>query len=521
MIFIKKKLFPHFVCIGLSVLLVYLLGYQQRFDRILLTYFPLIFLARFTLFRIFSGLTFVIAAFYFPIAFYYGYPNVAVISAVSETDFDEVAEFLYQLPIYLYFIPIALMIAFIYIFYKVKFPAVNNKYIIILSLLLCCYKPIKIFFKGHATSLSTILIDNFKYPPFEFGVDLYSSYKLYTTEKQEQLKQIKKTNTIPIVSVNPQHKTYVVIIGESVRKDYMSAYGFKYNNTPFTDNNASLIWDGLIAPASNTQSSIPHLISQSSYLDNHEVNAQLNNNIIAIANDAGYETYWLSNQGKLGKMEITVPRIATYSKNIFYTKKGEFNGKSARGKYDTLLLPELDSLLTQQHDKPKLIVMHLIGSHPHFCKRLQFDVQFDLNNKNVSCYVSSIKETDDLIKSTVEILKKHNEDYSLVYFADHGLSHTEQYQDLRHNWEYQNSFQVPLIFFDSGETNQVKINKQISGYQFVYLLSHWMGIQLNVQHDYMQYDLTDIPEQKNIQIKDWQNKLYPFNNLKKDPNPFN
>ena len=126
-------------------------------------------------------------------------------------------------------------------------------------------------------------------------------------------------------------------------------------------------------------------------------------------------------------------------------------------------------------------------------------MQFDLNNKNFSCYVSSIKETDDLIKSIVEILKKHNEDYFVVYFSDHGLSHTEQYQDLRHNWEYQNSFQVPLIFFDSGETNQVKINKQISGYQFVYLLSHWMGIQLNVQHDYMQYDLTDIPEQKNIQ----------------------
>ena len=79
---------------------------------------------------------------------------------------------------------------------------------------------------------------------------------------------------------------------------------------------------------------------------------------------------------------------------------------------------------------------------------------------------------------------------------------------------------MPLIIFDSGETNQVKINKQTSSHQFVYLLSHWMEIQLNVQHDYMQYDLTDIPEQKNIQIKDWKNKLYPFDNLKKDPNPF-
>lgn len=524
MIFTKKELFSHIVCIGLSVLLVYLLGYPQRFDRILLTYFSLIFLARFTFLRFLLGLLFVIAALYFPIGFYYGSPNVAVVSAVSETDIDEIQEFCSQLPLYFYLIPLLLVISFILFFKKFQFPKIGNYYVIAIALLICLYRPVKGVIKYQPTTLTritTTVLDNFKYPFFEFCLDLYSSVKIYLTEKQEQLKQLQQTNTIPIVSVNPQHKTYVVIIGESVRKDYMSAYGFKYSNTPFTDNNASLIWDGLIAPASNTQSSIPHLISQSSYLDNREVNAQLNNNIISIANDAGFETYWLSNQGKLGRMEITVPRITAYSKNIFYTKKGEYNGKSSRGKYDTLLLPELDSLLTQPHDKPKLIVMHLIGSHPHFCKRLQFDVQFDLNNKNVSCYVSSIKETDDLLKSTVEILKKHNEDYSLVYFADHGLSHTEQYQDLRHNWEYQNSFQVPLIFFDSGETNQVKINKQISGYQFVYLLSHWMGIQLNVQHDYMQYDLTDIPEQKNIQIKDWKNKLYPFNNLKKDPNPFN
>ena len=33
-------------------------------------------------------------------------------------------------------------------------------------------------------------------------------------------------------------------------------------------------------------------------------------------------------------------------------------------------------------------------------------------------------------------------------------------------------------------------------------------------------DLIDISEQKNIQIKDWNNKLFPFNDLKKDPNPY-
>ena len=121
MIFTKKELFSHIVCIGLSVLLVYLLGYPQRFDRILLTYFSLIFLARFTFFRFLLGLLFVIAALYFPIGFYYGSPNVAVVSAVSETDIDEVTEFLYQLPICLYFIPLLLVISFILFFKNFNF----------------------------------------------------------------------------------------------------------------------------------------------------------------------------------------------------------------------------------------------------------------------------------------------------------------------------------------------------------------------------------------------------------------
>ena len=110
---LKKELLSHVICICLSIVLVYILGYPLRFDRILLTYFSLIFLARFTFFRFLFGLTFVIAALYFPIGFYYGYPNVAVVSAISETDIDEMQEFCSQLPLYFYLIPFLLVIFFI------------------------------------------------------------------------------------------------------------------------------------------------------------------------------------------------------------------------------------------------------------------------------------------------------------------------------------------------------------------------------------------------------------------------
>lgn len=519
----KKILFSHCICLSLAVLVVYLLGYPKRIDRILLTYFSLIFLGRFTIFRFFFGLSFVIAALYFPIAYYYGPPNVAVISALFETDMDEVNEFCSQISTYLFLITFLLLTAFVLIFIKLPFPTVHNYYLIIFTLILLCYKPIKAYIKFIPTpshSLSEEIMDNVKYPFFEFYKALLTSGKIYCSEKEAQLKQIEQQNTIPILSVNPDHKNYLIIIGESVRKDYMNAYGFSYDNTPFATQHANVIWDGLIAPASNTQASVPHLISQAIYSDDKIVNAQLNNNIVSIANDAGFETYWLSNQGKLGKIEITVPRIAAYANYNFYTKKGEYNGKSSHGKHDTLLLPELDKILSDKQAKPRLIVMHLMGSHSNFCRRLQFDIQFNLYNENISCYVSSIKETDDLIKSTIDILKKHNEDYSLVYFADHGLTHLDQYQDLRHNWEYQNSYEVPFIFFDSKSTTQQKIEKKISGYQLVYLLSKWMGITLEVSHEYMQNKLTDIPHQTKIKIKDWKNELYPYEKLKKDPNPF-
>ncbi|OCG25375.1 hypothetical protein A9G22_00695 [Gilliamella sp. App2-1] len=466
-----------------------------------------------------------IAALYLPVGFYYGSPNVAVISAVAETDFDEMTEFCSQLPIYFYFIPLLLILFFIILFKKFPFPKISNRYLIIFVLGLCCYKPIKIIAQYQPNNFSSIIysfLSNIKYPILEFCIGFYESGKLYITEKQQQLKQIEQTNSIPIISVNPKHKTYVIIIGESVRKDYMSAYGFKYDNTPFARTQASVIWDGLIAPAPNTQSSIPHLISQSIFSNDKEVSAQLNNNIVSIANDAEFETYWLSNQGKLGTIEITVPRIAAYAKHSFYTKKGEYNGKSSKGKHDTLLLPELDNILLKGDNKPKLIVMHLIGSHSNFCKRLEFKVQFDLNNKNISCYVSTIKETDDLIAQTIDKLEKYKQDYSVVYFADHGLAHTDQHNDLRHNSDYQESYRVPFIFFDSDKSPQQKINKQISGFQLVYLLSNWMGIKLDIKHDYMQNDLFLIPEQQNIKVKDWNNnKLHQFNKLKKDPNPFN
>lgn len=122
MILKKRILLQHVVCLGLSVLLVYLLGYPQRFDRILLTYFSLILFARFTIGKILFGIFFVIAALYFPAGFYYSSPNVTVVSTIAETNLDEFEAFCSQLLFYFYTIPLSLTLFFIVVFRNFHFP---------------------------------------------------------------------------------------------------------------------------------------------------------------------------------------------------------------------------------------------------------------------------------------------------------------------------------------------------------------------------------------------------------------
>ena len=66
-----------------------------------------------------------------------------------------------------------------------------------------------------------------------FYVDLAIAPKLYWQAKREMLAQFTQAPTWHIQSVKPKYQNYVIVIGESARKDYLNAYGFNLPNTPF------------------------------------------------------------------------------------------------------------------------------------------------------------------------------------------------------------------------------------------------------------------------------------------------
>ena len=233
----------------------------------------------------------------------------------------------------------------------------------------------------------------------------------------------------------------VVLVGESVRKQNMSLYGYQRETTPneVAERNNMLLYQNAYSPAAITNMSVPIVLSNIN-IDNYQKELKkLSDNIVNAANHAGYNTYWYSTQG--GALGITA--IATFSKN-----KKFVNG------YDEAVLPYLKEALKDSSPK-KLIVLHINGSHPYACdkyppKEAVWEGGID------ECYDNSIRYTDKLIGQIFELLKDKNS--VLVYFSDHGqIKENEIYK----HGDYREAVQVPYFVWFSPSIKTDKKGQKI------------------------------------------------------------
>ena len=233
----------------------------------------------------------------------------------------------------------------------------------------------------------------------------------------------------------------VVLIGESVRKQNMSLYGYQRETTPneAAERDNMLLYQNAYSPAAITNMSVPIVLSNIN-IDNYQKELKkLGDNIVNAANHSGYNTFWYSTQG--GAHGITA--IATYSKN-----KKFLNG------YDEAVIPYLKEALKDSSPK-KLIVLHINGSHPYACdkyppKEAVWEGGID------ECYNNSIRYTDKIIGQIFELLKNKNS--ALVYFSDHGqIKENEIYK----HGDYREAVQVPYFVWFSPSIKTDKKGQKI------------------------------------------------------------
>ena len=291
---------------------------------------------------------------------------------------------------------------------------------------------------------------------------------------KEHQRLLSIANTVPYFQLSVRDTgidTYVLIVGESVRVDNMSLYGYTRSTTPQVEAQRKQIklFNQAISGAPYTALSVPLSLTADSVLS-HDIH-NYPGNIINMANQAGFQTFWLSSQSAFRQNGTAVTSIAMRAMETVYV----------RG-FDELLLPHLSQALQQNTQQKKLIVLHLNGSHEPACSAYpQSSAVFQPQDDQDACYDNSIHYTDSLLGQVFELLKDRRA--SVMYFADHGLERDPTKKNVYFHGgreASQQAYHVPMFIWYSpvlGDgVDRTTENDIFSTAYNNYLINAWMGV---------------------------------------------
>lgn len=258
-------------------------------------------------------------------------------------------------------------------------------------------------------------------------------------------------------------KNVVLIIGESLNKNYMSLYGYYLKTSPnlerLKDN--IIVFSDTISPATSTNPSLMRVLN---FSNNDSKNAWFKSlNIVDMFDLAGYNTAWLSNQesgGVYASASSSVSLRSDFSK--FSTKHDSNYNRKIK---DDVLFGFLEDTKNSEKfidkDKNNFYIFHLQGNHANYFNR--YPKEFERFNKDdltetiknpdkrkrLSEYVNATLYNDYIVS---EIFSRFaNEDSLLIYLSDHGESIYEYKGIQGHGVVSRFTVEIPLIFMASDE----------------------------------------------------------------------
>lgn len=451
-----------------------------------------------------------IASFYYPFGQVYGPPNFNTLLALHATNAEEASEILLIFPLHDYFIALGILLTGVVALRR---------------------KPQEKQRWWHAESacLAFFLVAWFTQPvmnqltggvfnPKDTGLPLARFVKDTLESKLSVNQEIERMNQLAtlkdnwhVVSVKPQQQIYVVVIGESARRDALGAFGGRWDNTPFISQLNGQFFTRYTSAASSTQKSLGLTLNQ--VIDGKP---EYQNNIITLANRAGFDTWWLSNQGQIGQYDTPIASIARRAKTVHFLKEGDFEAdKNTR---DEDLLAFTPAALAQPVDRPRLLVYHLVGSHPKACDRTRGRYVEKLHSLETSCYLYSITQTDGFLQQLWQQLHNSGLSFSMIYFSDHGLAFKEKgtrNEYLAHDDKYRQNYEVPMFISSSQDRRHQIVDTPRSANDFLMLFSQWTGIQAQEITPTMRFVSGD--KAPPIEVTNFALERLPFSELQQDP----
>ncbi|MRI00858.1 sulfatase-like hydrolase/transferase [Kriegella sp. EG-1] len=243
----------------------------------------------------------------------------------------------------------------------------------------------------------------------------------------------------------------VLIMGESVNKNFMGLYNDKYNTTPFFSKIKNDIYTfNAIAPATQTHLAIPLTLTETTHQD---FNAFFKSkSIISDFKENDYKTYWISNQeGAGGKHESSTTTIARESDFVSFQ-----NYDVALTNPDEVLFDVLDEIEINNSDK-QMFVFHLMGSHADYDQRCTDEVILHKNPKNLlEEYQNTIYYSDFFIEELFKKFNNTNKNVLIIYTSDHGETLDENEGGHGFYDSHKESVEIPLVMYSNIKNERIE-----------------------------------------------------------------
>ncbi|MBQ8661870.1 MAG: phosphoethanolamine--lipid A transferase [Alphaproteobacteria bacterium] len=230
---------------------------------------------------------------------------------------------------------------------------------------------------------------------------------------------------------NSQNKprVLVLLVGETARAANFSLYGYEQNTNPELSRNKDItVFQNVSSCGTATAVSLPCMFSHLTRKRFNLTDAQYTQNLLDIAQSAGYDVFWKDNDDGCKKVCTRINHVDAKDGNKAPYCFGDYC-------HDDILLDGLENGL-KDIKKDTLIVLHMMGSHgPTYFKRYpdkfkRFLPACDTANLQncsqeqiVNTYNNTILYTDYVISSVINILNRQPQLQSgMLYASDHGES---------------------------------------------------------------------------------------------------
>lgn len=262
---------------------------------------------------------------------------------------------------------------------------------------------------------------------------LLISYWRYTDQIDQvqaftaRLEQSSDLDELKLGDVNAK-QTYVLVIGESTNRQRMSLYGYPRATTP----HLSAMGNDLFA-FNDVITSIPYTVEALSQIltfsdQQHPEKTFEPANILSMMKQAGFTTYWISNQQTISSRNTILTAFSQLADKQVYLNNNRLQSSS---QLDSIVFDAYRSALNDAAEK-KLIIVHLMGTHLRYDHRYSSDyakfsgepvthLALDTEQQRIyNDYDNAVLYNDYIVSSLLESFQTNADYGAFVYFSDHG-----------------------------------------------------------------------------------------------------